>query len=431
MTRLRNNSANVVEPDTSDSDTSFSHSKQIDDDTRDDTRDDDDDEIEIVLPRNVSNEIPRSSVFRRVSTEVVPAPPPVEEQQQQRKVSGDKPRKVTFDSSPTSAKKTVVAAKGILKKPEPAPAQGPAQGPYAVMLPLTPTQVLNQEPMASTSAVASAATENNSDQSSRGSTRPHRLHLPRRPSRSSTLDSVMGNVQVAEVAQAGKPRQVVVESSSSECSSPVGSTSTLAKEIARELVKEVKLLQPEPVLPPRPPDSPPALSLDTPAESSPVLVQVHRPGRLGVRRRQQAWRQRRVVRKAVETGAYVDKVVDEVNARAREPPHPTVEPVSGSESSTTRPEAPSFYWDPSGAFEFYTSTQWWDQLRDRANSADGGSRSYRKQLFLTVDGAALWLYASVTGCVTRVRSRCESVMGLASRLQARFGWSSDGGAVPA
>lgn len=413
MTRLRNNSANVVEPDTSDSDGSFSHSKQIDDDTRDD----DDDEIEIVLPRNVSNEIPRSSVFRRVSTEVVPAPPPVEEQQ--RKVSGDKPRKVTFDSSPTSGKKTVVAGKGILKKPE--------AGPYAVMLPLTPTHVLNQEPVASTST---AAVNNNSEQSSKAPSRPHRLHLPRRSSRSSTVESVMSTAQVAEVAQAAKPRQVVVESSSSECSSPVGNTSTLAKEIARELAKEVKLLQPEPVLPPRPPDSPPAFSLDTPADSSPVLAQVHRPGRLGVRRRQQAWRQRRGVRKAVETEAYVDKVVEEVNAQPSEPKTPTVEPVLGSESSA-RPEAPSFYWDPSGAFEFYTSTQWWDHLRARANSANGGSRSFRKQLFLNVDGAALWLYASVTGCVTRIRSRCESVMGLASRVQAQFGWSSDGGAVPA
>lgn len=411
MTRLRNNSANVVEPDTSDSEGSFSHSKQIDDDTRDD----DDDDIEIVLPRNVSNEIPRSYVFRRVSTEVVPAPAPVEEQQQ-RKVSGDKPRKVTFDSSPTSTKKTAVAPKGILKKPEP--------GPYAVMLPLTPTQVLNQEPVASTST---AVEKNSSDQSSKGPARPHRLHLPRR---SSTLESVMSTAQVAEEAQAGKPRQVVVESSSSECSSPVGNTSTLAKEIARELVKEVKLIQPEPVLPPRPPDSPPAFSLDNPAESSPALVQVHRPGRLGVRRRQKAWRQRRVVRKAVETEAYVDKVVDEVNAQASEPSDPTGEPVSGSESSA-RPEAPSFFWDPSGAFEFYTSTQWWDHLRARANSAKDGSRSYRKQLFLTVDGTALWLYTSVIGCVTRIRSRYESMMGLVSRVQAQFGWSSDGGAVPA
>lgn len=99
MTRLRNNPANVVEQDTSDSDGSFSHSKHIDDDTRDD----DDDEIEIMTPRNVSSEIPRSSVFRRVSTEVVPAPSSPDDYQ--RKVSGDKPRKVTFDSSPTSTKR--------------------------------------------------------------------------------------------------------------------------------------------------------------------------------------------------------------------------------------------------------------------------------------------------------------------------------------
>ncbi|KAG5356563.1 hypothetical protein CKK34_5930 [Yarrowia sp. E02] len=275
------------------------------------------------------------------------------------------------------------------------------------MLPLTPTQVLNQDlPVA----------ENNSDQSSRGSPRSHRLHLPRRPSRSNSIDTVQ---QVAHAA----------DSSSSE-SSPVASTSSLAKEIARELVREVKLLQPEPVLPPRPQDSPPVFSLDAPA--SPHLGLAPRPGRLGVRRRQQAWRQRRVVRKAVQTDAYVDKIVDEVNAQASEPTGPTSEPVSESASSSRGGmEAPSFYWDPAGAFEFYTSTQWWDQLRDRANAPSDGSRSYRKQLFLNVDGAAMWIYTSVTGCVSRVRSRCESVMGLVSRVQARFGWSSDGGAVPA
>ncbi|KAG5366648.1 hypothetical protein CJU89_1085 [Yarrowia sp. B02] len=404
MTRLRSNSYNV-EHDTSDSDGSFSHSKQIDDDTRDD-----DDDIEILLPRNVSNEIPRSSVFRRVNTEIVPAPPPVEEQ---RKVSGEKPRKVTFDNSPTSSKRTAVAAKGILKKPEP--------GPYAVVMPLTPTQVLNQEPVVSTPSAA----ENVSDQSSRGSpSRGLRLHLPRRPSRSSTLESVSDGAQVTEVAHAGKPRQVMVESPSPESHSPVG-TSSLAKEIARELVKEVKLLQPEPM-----PPSPPTLSLDSEAHSSPNLVHAHRTSRLGVRRRQQAWRQRRVVRKAVSTDAYVDKVLEQVNsARASDP---VAEPVSRSSSfAGSSTDAPSFYWDPLGAFEFYTSTAWWDNLRDRANVTSEGSRPYRKQLFLTVDGAIVWVYSTVTGCVSRLRSRCESVMGLVSRIQARFGWSSDGGAVPA
>lgn len=414
MTRLRNNPANVVEQDTSDSDGSFSHSKQIDDDTRDD----DDDEIEIMTPRNVSSEIPRSSVFRRVSTEVVPAPSSPDDYQ--RKVSGDKPRKVTFDSSPTSTKKTVVAAKSILKKPEPEP--------YAVMLPLTPTRVLNQEqPVASISTTA----ETHPSQSSRGSSRPHRLHLPRRPSRSSTLDSVMGNAPVAEATRADKPLQVTVDSSSSE-SSPEAPTSSLAKEIARELVKEVKLLQPAPLLPSRPRGSPPVLSLDTPAESSPSQSHAHRTGRLSVRRRQQAWRQRRVVRKAIRTDAYVDKIVHEINGQESKPEGPTSEPVSESTSSPrVDGKAPSFYWDPSGAFEFYTSAQWWEHLRDRANSANDGSRSFRKQLFLNVDGAAMWLHATVTGCVSRVRSRCESVMALVSRIQARFGWYSDGGAVPA
>lgn len=400
MTRLRSNSANVVDNDTSDSDVSFTQSKQLDDDTHDDTHDaDDDDDIEIVLPRNVSNEIPRSSVFRRVSTEVVPP-------ESARKVSGDKTRKVTFDSSPSSSKKTVVSAKGILKKPE------VPGSPYAVVTPVTPTQVLTQD----------LGTENSG---------LSRLHLPRRPSR--TLE------------ECGKPRQVAMESSSDETSSPA--TTSLAKEIARELVKEVKLLQPvdglqpvsggnvlqpvsvlqpEPVLPPTDPN--------------PNLAQVHRIGRLGVRRRQQAWRQRRGVRKAQETDLYVDSVLHEVNRKpvgSGESGRPlfTASPTQMSPEASPgsspraggREDAPSFYWDPSAAFNFYTSTEWWEDLRSRAQAAPDGSRSYRKQLFLTVDGFATWVYSTVTGCVARVQSRVETVQGLVSRLQW---WSSDGGAVP-
>lgn len=391
MNRLRSNSATVVEPDPSDSDASFNHaapSKHPDDDTLDE----EDDDIEIVIGNDEY-------------------PPPA----LQRKANSERARKVTFDSRPAStSSKTNASPKGILKKSE--------SGVSGVVLPITPTLILNQGVAQS----SSAATENSPDHISM---RPSRLQLPRRPSRSNTVDSVLTTVQVAEVALSQKPRDVVMESSSDSDSGHRGPTTTLAKEIVKELVKEVKLLQPENSRSVS--GSPPQLSLNTPTESSttqpspqssPSFSQTARPNsRLSVRRRQQAWRQRRGLRKSRETEEYVDTVLGQVGEALSDKPK-SVSPIMIST------EPPSFYWDPTGAFNYYSSAEWWENLRKRANVTSDGSRSYRKQLFLTVDGIAMW----ICNVVSRVRKKCLSVRlrfsGVRSRLTSGW-WSSTEGSV--